>query len=372
MRDKDSDRGSDWKCGPPSLRTLPGKTLTATSGLFSTINSDSSPSVETTTTAETRRRMRGNDKMARRIRVASVDSLISEIDRQLNQLKIDLTGSTLRQKVLQLVELNYESRCLGVSVVVADGLSPTAAMDRIQGYLQRYVGEVIDGAELDVVSGISEYARRVRELRIERGFRILTGASPDEESGVRLKSDQYMLTSNTVDSDLARRWHVANRIRKGAGGAKAKILQFLKENVGHVVTTEELAYVSGDKSEFGRRTRELRTEEGYAVATRFTGRPDLNAGEYVLLSLERVAEVHDRHIPSEVQREVYERDNSTCQQCGWNMVKWTTADARILELHHLTTHATRGSNSADNLLVLCSYCHDEVHAGRIILPAKLR
>jgi HNH endonuclease len=310
--------------------------------------------------------------MARRIRVASVDSLISEIDRMLNQLKVDLTGYTLRQKVLQLVELHYESRCLGVSVVVADGLSPTAAMDRIQGYLQRYVGEVIDGAELDVVSGISEYARRVRELRVERGFRILTGASPDEESGVRLKSDQYMLTSHKVDSDLARRWHVANRIQKGAGGAKAKILQFLKENVGHVVTTEELAYVSGDKSEFGRRTRELRTEEGYAVATRFTGRPDLNAGEYVLLSLERVAEAHDLHIPSDVQREVYERDNSTCQQCGWNMSKWTTADARILELHHLTTHAARGSNSVENLLVLCSYCHDEVHAGRIDLPMNVR
>lgn len=306
--------------------------------------------------------------MARRIRVASVDSLITEIDHKLNQLKLELKGLTLRQKVQQLVELQFQSRCLGVSVVAADGLSPTAAIERIQGYLQRYVGVVIEGAELDIVSGISEYARRIRELRVERGFRILTGASPDEESGVRLKSDQYMLTSGKVDSDLARRWHVANRIRKGKVGAKAKILQFLKENVGQVVTTEELAYVSGDRTEFGRRTRELRTEEGYAIATRFTGRPDLNAGEYVLLSLERVAEVHDRHIPSEVQREVYERDRSTCQQCGWNMAKWTTSDSRILELHHLTEHAARGTNTSDNLIVLCSYCHDEVHAGRIVLP----
>lgn len=310
--------------------------------------------------------------MAKRIRIASVESLISDIDHKLNQLNIELTGFTLRQKVLQLVDLQYESRCLGVSVVVADGLSPSSARDRIQCYFQRYVGEIIDGAELDIVSGISEYARRVRELRVERGFRIVTGASPDEESGVRLKPDQYMLTSDKVDSDLARRWHVANRIRKGAGGAKGKILQFLKENVDKVVTTEELAYVSGDKSEFGRRTRELRTEEGYAVATRFTGRPDLNAGEYVLLSLDRVAEAHDRHIPSEVQREVYERDRSTCQQCGWNMAMWTPADPRILELHHQTTHAARGANSADNLLVLCSYCHDEVHAGRIVLPGHMR
>lgn len=309
--------------------------------------------------------------MARRIRVGSVDALIADIDKKLSELRVELGGLTLRQKVLRLVELQFESRCLGVSVVAAEGLSPSAARDRILGYLQRHVGAVIDGAELDVVSGISEYARRVRELRVECGFRILTGASPDEESGVQLKPDQYLLTSDKVDTDLARRWHVANRIRKGVGGSKTKILQFLKENVGKVVTTEELAYVSGDKSEFGRRTRELRTEEGYAVATRFTGRPDLNAGEYVLLTLERVAEPHDRHISSDVQREVYERDNNSCQQCGWNIAKWTTADPRILELHHLTAHVARGSNSADNLLVLCSYCHDEVHAGRIILPAKL-
>ncbi|MCA9013218.1 MAG: HNH endonuclease [Planctomycetaceae bacterium] len=310
--------------------------------------------------------------MARRIRIASVESLISDLDRKLTELSVDLTGLTLRQKVLQLVEVHYQSRCLGVSIVVADGLSPSAAMDRIQVYLQRHVGQVIDGAELDVVSGISEYARRVRELRVERGFRILSGASPDEESGVVLKHDQYVLISEHVDSDLARRWHVANRIRKGTGGAKAKILQFLKENVGKVVTTEELAYVSGDKSEFGRRTRELRTEEGYAVATRFTGRPDLNAGEYVLLSIERVAEPHDRHIPSDVQRAVYERDNSTCQHCGWNMSMWSVADPRILELHHVTAHAKRGANDLENLIVLCSYCHDEVHAGRLKLRKKLK
>ena len=277
----------------------------------------------------------------------------------------------LRNLVLDHADQEYKSRCVGDPPPPIRVRDANAARERVQALFQNRIGQVIDGVELDVESGTSDYRSIVRQLRVERGFRILTGASPDEESGVQLKPDQYLLTSDKVDPDLARRWHVANRIRKGAGGSKGKILQFLKENVGKVVTTEELAYVSGDKSEFGRRTRELRTEEGYAVATRFTGRPDLNAGEYVLLSLERVAEAHDRHIPSDVQREVYERDKSTCLQCGWNMAKWTTADPRILELHHLTAHAARGSNSADNLLVLCSYCHDEVHAGRITLPTTL-
>ena len=180
--------------------------------------------------------------MAHRIQIIDVDSLMEGFDKKLRELRVDLGGLTLRDKVLRLVELQFQSRCLGVSIVATEGLSGSAAIDRIQGYMQRHVGVIIDGAELDVVSGISEYARRIRELRVERGFRILTGASPDVECGVQLKPDQYILVSAEVDFDLSRRWHVANRIRKSGGGAKARILQFLKENLGIVVTTEELAY----------------------------------------------------------------------------------------------------------------------------------
>ena len=39
---------------------------------------------------------------------------------------------------------------------------------------------------------------------------------------------------------------------------------------------------------------------------------------------------------------------------------------RVLELHHLEHHARGGANSEDNLIVLCSKCHDEVHAGRLV------
>lgn len=305
--------------------------------------------------------------MAKRVRVYEVSDLINEIDKQLNSFHLDLAALTLREKVVALADIHFKARCLGVSVVVAEGLSATAALDRIKVYLQRHVGEVIDGVELDVVSGISEYARRIRQLRVEQGYRIVTGASPDEDSGVYLKPDQYTMISADVDLDASRRWLIANRIRKQKGGSKSKILAFLIENLGKVVTTEELSYVSGNKSEFGRRTRELRTEDGYAIATKTTGRPDLRVGEYVLLATTRVAEPHDRHIPAEVQREVYARDENTCRNpsCKWNMCQWTTTDARILELHHLQAHAERGPNTASNLIVLCSRCHDEVHAGRL-------
>lgn len=303
--------------------------------------------------------------MPRRTKVRlTVDQLATDIDTKLRAFNQDAATLSLRDKVLRLVDIQYNLRCLNVTAVAADGLSPTAAMERMKVYLQRHIGVVIDGAELAVVSGISEYARRIRQLRVEDGFRITTGATPDPFSGVDLKPDQYVLKSAEVDAQAARRWHVANRVRKGTASVKDRILEFLKENVGQIVTTEDLAYVAKNKREFGRRTRELRTEEGYAIATRFSGRPDLSMGEYILLSVDRVAEPHDRHIPDAVQKEVYARDNSTCRNplCRY---QWTPADPRILELHHIVAHARRGPNTADNLIVLCSICHDDVHAGRL-------
>ena len=139
-------------------------------------------------------------------------------------------------------------------------------------------------------------------------------------------------------------------------------LAFLCENVGKVVTTEELAYVAKAK-EYARRVRELRTEDGYHIATRFTGRPDLNSGQYILQSTERIAESHDRHIKHEVQTSVYKRDKSTCRLCGWDINRWSSDDPRILELHHLEQHQQGGGYVEENLVVLCGKCHDELHAG---------
>ncbi|MCK4626980.1 MAG: HNH endonuclease [Phycisphaerae bacterium] len=147
--------------------------------------------------------------------------------------------------------------------------------------------------------------------------------------------------------------------------------RYLIENVRQVVTTEELAYIAQDRKQYARRIRELRTEQGYAIVTRFTGRPDLRMGEYVLENIERVAEPHDRKIPFEIQKKVYKRAGSTCELCGWTRDRWTREDPRILELHHVAEHATGGPNTPENLVVLCSRCHDDVHAGRRELPPNI-
>lgn len=308
--------------------------------------------------------------MTRRPRIKPLDLLIRQIDERLRQLHINVDSLDLREKVMCLVAVQHDLDDLGVSTMHYSGMQPKgrqsgAARERILAYFTSYPGEVIAGDELRVVSGISEYGRRIRELRREKGYQIASGASSDAFSGVTLKPDQYMLVSREPDQDAARRWHIVNRIRRSKGSTRDRILSYLQENVGVVVTTEELAYVAKDAREFGRRIRELRTEQGYLIATRFTGRPDLGVGQYVLEHVDRQSDPHDRHIPESVQKQVYERDRNRCLSCGWMRSSWTREDPRSLELHHIEHHAEGGVNDATNLVVLCSRCHDQVHAGRI-------
>ena len=277
----------------------------------------------------------------------------------------------LRERVLAIGRLIVTVRRLGTHVLGDATYRRASARVRILEYFRRHVGVCIQSIELEVVGGISQYARRIRELRVEHGYRIISGASPDEFTAEQLSASEYILLDAEPDKDAAQRWKTASGIRKSKRGSKAKILEYLKANVGQVVTTDELSYVSGGRKAFGRRARELRTEEGYRIATRFTGRPDLRMGEYVLESLDRL-EPHDRSVSPETQRIVYERDRSTCRSCGWNRDRWRSDDPRILELHHVRHHRDRGPNEPENLIVLCSRCHDDIHARRLLVDPVTR
>lgn len=297
----------------------------------------------------------------------TIEQLIADLDKQLASFRTDYAGLGLREKVLHLVAILRKTRQMNIAVARESGCNASDARERIRLYFQHNVGVILDAPELEIVAGISEYGRRIRELRVQDGYSILSCHSNDVDGGIMLRAGQHILLRTEPDTEAARRWHIANRIRRKSNqGSQSRILEFLKTSVGQVVTSEELQYVAR-AAEFGRRTRELRSEQGYAIATHFTGRPDLQPGEYVLESSDRVAEPHDRHIPEAAQREVYERDHNMCRACGWNRDMWTRDDPRSLELHHVEHHMDGGKNTSDNLLVLCNRCHDEVHAGRLDL-----
>ncbi len=304
----------------------------------------------------------------RRRPAGDLDQQFASVERRLLEVRARLESSALRSSVGRLVDLRVEIERLGVSVVRALGIDASSARGRILAYLQRFVGEVVSRSELDVVAGISDYPRRIRELRTEYGFQIISGASPDPDYGTELQPDEYVLLDAEPDEDSARRWALANAIRKEETSASARLLAYFLRNVGRVVTTEELAYVAREKRAFARRVRELRTESGYAIATRFTGRPDLGMGQYVMESPEPGPYARARALTARVERAVFERDSHRCRVCGWSHVDWTRSDPRHLALHHVKPHLEGGVETEDNLIVVCKSCHEDLHAGRKHLP----
>jgi hypothetical protein len=250
----------------------------------------------------------------------------------------------LRHKVLKLIPAFLLLRQIGKSIISPD--LKLAARDRILTYLQKYPLIVIDSEELMVISGITDYQRRIRELRVQLGWPILSGSTvrnmysegewPAQEiNASKMKADEYIFLNSGQDRDAAHRWNLINTIRNEKTSVKDKIIKYLVQNIGKEVTGEELSYLAKAKKEWARRIRELRTEDGWPVKTRISGRPDLPVGVYVLEE-NRQAEIHDRKIEDSVRINVLERDNFSCRKCGWNQKIKKEGDPRhLLELHHL-------------------------------------
>lgn len=296
-----------------------------------------------------------------------------EIRKKLQELIInfeqELESENLRKKVLALIPCFNHLRELGKSLIPVD--IARSARDRILHYFLKYSRVIIKGDELLVVSGIQEYARRVRELKIQFGWSIISGVTAKEmyaENEFPLKNinpesmgpSDYILISKKQDRDAAFRWQLANDIRKENIGVREKLLKYFRANVGKKITGEELKYLAKNRSEWGRRVRELRTEFGWPVMTRNSGRPDLDIGVY-LLEADRQSPEHDRQIKDAVKREALRRDGYKCTKCNWSHEEWNRSDPRHLELHHINPHAEGGENTEDNLITLCTVCHDDVH-----------
>ena len=311
--------------------------------------------------------------MPRRSQPGDPESVRSRLVALLVELEAGLRSSELRERVLSTVPIAHAMRDLGASLMPLEGRPSGRA--RVLAYLRRHVGEVIHGDELMVVAGINDYPRRIRELGKEDGWPIMSGVAaaeirsdaeeagedPDDSDLPTMQMDDYLLVDDERDEEAASRWKLANTIRNSPEGVKAKVLRLLRSSVGQRVTSEELRYVANDRSEWARRTRELRTEEGWPVVTRQSGDPTLPVGVYVLAQ-DVQAPKHDRHIPELVRREVMERDSWSCQWagCGWNIER-RAHDPRFLEAHHIHQHAEGGTNTVENLITLCNLHHDEVH-----------
>ena len=89
-----------------------------------------------------------------------------------------LGDGSLRDHVRRLLPATDRLRELGASLIDPD--LRFAGRDRVLRYLREHTGEVIDSNELLIVSGIGDYPRRIRELRKEAGWPILSGMTVKE------------------------------------------------------------------------------------------------------------------------------------------------------------------------------------------------
>ena len=130
-------------------------------------------------------------------------------------------------------------------------------------------------------------------------------------------------------------------------------------NLGRVMDSEELRPVAGNISEWARRIRELRTQEGYVILTH-NDRAALKPGQY-LLETAKPQPAFERAVSKETRALVLERNGFTCQMCGAVAGEPHPEDpTRKTRLHigHIIDKSMGGSDDAANLRAICSMCNE--------------
>jgi hypothetical protein len=141
-------------------------------------------------------------------------------------------------------------------------------------------------------------------------------------------------------------------------GSKAKLRAYFYDRVGQVLDSEELRLVAGS-SEWGRRVRELRGEEGLNIVTH-NDRSDLKPGQYLLVDLKPLP-AFERGISKETRAYVLDRNGFTCQMCGavaGEPHPYDPGRKTRLHLGHIIDKSMGGTDEANNLKAICSVCNE--------------
>lgn len=141
-------------------------------------------------------------------------------------------------------------------------------------------------------------------------------------------------------------------------GSRAKLRDFFLENVGKILNSDILRQVAG-VSEWARRVRELRNEEGMNIITH-NDRSDLKPGEYLLVDLKPLP-AFERDISKELRAYVLDRNGYTCQMCGAAAGEPHPYDqGRKTRLHigHIIDKSMGGTDDPSNLRAICSVCNE--------------
>ena len=141
-------------------------------------------------------------------------------------------------------------------------------------------------------------------------------------------------------------------------GSRAKLREFFISNVGQILDSNTLRQIAGT-SEWGRRVRELRNEEGMNIVTH-NDRSELKPGQYLLVSLKPIPSF-ERGISKETRAFVLDRNGFTCQMCGAAAGEphpYDTGRKTRLHIGHIIDKSMGGTDDPNNLRAICSVCNE--------------
>ncbi|MGP8215851.1 MAG: HNH endonuclease [Bacteroidia bacterium] len=141
-------------------------------------------------------------------------------------------------------------------------------------------------------------------------------------------------------------------------GSRAKLRDYFLSNVGKILNSDTLRDIAGT-SEWARRVRELRNEEGMNIVTH-NDRSNLKPGQYLLVDIKPIP-AFDRSISKETRAFVLDRNGFTCQMCGIAAGEPHPYDqGRKTRLHigHIIDKSMGGTDEVSNLRAICSVCNE--------------
>lgn len=141
-------------------------------------------------------------------------------------------------------------------------------------------------------------------------------------------------------------------------GSRSKLRDYFLKHVGEILDSDTLRKVAGT-SEWGRRVRELRNEEGMNIVTH-NDRSELKPGQYLLINIKTLP-AFERGISKEIRAFVLDRNGFTCQMCGAAAGEPHPYDeGRKTRLHigHSVDKSMGGSDEPTNLRAICSVCNE--------------
>lgn len=232
--------------------------------------------------------------MARRSQTSDPEILRTRLLELLHDLPERLAHGTVGEQVSELVQVHHHLRDLGASIgaTLAPGDSGSGRA-RLIAYLRAQTGRIVHTDELMIVGGIGDYPRRIRELRAQAGWPIISGlavrdmrALPASREALKvvpsgIAPDEYLLLEDCQDLSAAARWTASGQMRDASRPAAGLIREYFERFAGQRITAEELRYLVSNRSDWTSGVTDL-VASGCQIKGADLAAPDIPAGIFVL------------------------------------------------------------------------------------------